>query len=264
MVNNKFEKYIIVCDESVRKGNNYSFFYGGCIVKEKDYENISKELDVYKEFLGLHEIKREKITPKNLASYKKMMDLFFRYVKAGDVRVRIMYSPNKELSTDRGGKEELYPKLYYTFLKRAFSLFNSRQNIYLRIFMDELPESIKINKKFKRLLISGFIKESKRNDISIKILKKDIVEVDSKKHVLLQCIDVITGIIEYYLNANNENRNSTRGKAKLELWNYIFENYILALCENLDFNMSTGYFSSFKAWMSKYKHLVFKRKKSPN
>ena len=264
MQKNKFEKYIIVSDESVRKGNRYSFFYGGCIVKEKDYENISKELDVYKEFLGLHEIKREKITPKNLSCYKKIMDLFFRYVKAGDVRVRIMYSPNNELSTERGGKEELYPKLYYAFFKKAFSLFNSKQNINLKIFMDELPESLSINKKFKKYLVSGFIKESKRNDIQIKLYKKNIIEVNSKKHVLLQCIDVITGIIEFYLNTDENNKNSARAKAKIDIFKYIFENYISTLCDNFDFNISTGYFASYKAWLSKYKHLVFKRKKSPN
>ena len=35
------ENYIIVCDESTKKGQNYSYFYGGAILKEAKYEKIS-------------------------------------------------------------------------------------------------------------------------------------------------------------------------------------------------------------------------------
>ena len=72
----KFQKYIIVADESVRHGLNYSFFFGGCIVKEDLYENISNELDAYKDKLGLNEIKREKINRISRTLADKVFFLF--------------------------------------------------------------------------------------------------------------------------------------------------------------------------------------------
>ena len=261
----KYTKYIIIADESVRKGPKYSYFYGGCILKESNYESISHELEAYKKYLGFNEIKREKITKVNNLGYKKIIDMFFRYIKAGDIRLRIMYSPNTQLNQFPHGQDKLYEKLYYTFITRAFSLMNSFENINLKIFFDELPETLKSNKTLKQKIITGIINSAKELQHSINVFKKDIQEVDSKKHVILQCVDVILGIIEFYLNATEENKQSNRGKAKIDLFNYIYDNYIIKLCPNFSFLESTGYFKCHKAWQAPYKHFVFKKlKKSLN
>lgn len=258
----KAKKYIIITDESKRHGENYSYFYGGCIIEEKNYENIDSELKAYKDYLGFNEIKREKITQYNIGEYKKIIDMFFRYIKSGDIKFRVMYSPNNQLNQYPHGQDELYSKFYYTFFKRGFSLLYAKQNINLKILMDELPESLKVRKKFKRHLITCFVKSSNQTRNKISLYNENIVEVDSKEHVILQCVDVITGVIEFFLNSTEEGkRGSKRAKAKIELFNHIYYNYILLLCENFDFNISTGYFNCYKAWTCPYKHLVFKQKK---
>jgi len=175
-----------------------------------------------------------------------------------------MYCPNNQLSTLPQGQDELYTKLYYTFIKRAFNLFYAQENLNIKIFFDELPESLKISNKFKRLLISGIVQESKNYNTKVSIYKNNIFEVDSKKHPILQCVDVILGVIEFYLNSTKEDQQTNRGKAKLQLFNHIYDNYIMKMCENFDFDISTGYFNTYRAWQSSYKHLVYKRKKSPN
>lgn len=256
----KFQKYIIVADESVRHGLNYSFFFGGCIVKEDLYENISNELDAYKDKLGLNEIKREKINRINIDSYKKMIDLFFRYIRAGDIKLRIMYCPNNQLNQYPHGQDNIYPKLYHVFILRAFSIFNAYENINLKIFLDELPESLAINKLFKKKLVSAVIREANKIKNSVKLFQKDIIEVDSKKHVILQCVDVVLGVIEFYLNNKQADKDlSVRGKAKMDLFIHIFDNYISKLCPSFDFTQSTGKFKCAKAWNSPYKHFVFKK-----
>lgn len=37
--------YLIFCDESLSKGQLYSHFYGGALVRGKDYEDVKKALD---------------------------------------------------------------------------------------------------------------------------------------------------------------------------------------------------------------------------
>lgn len=256
-------KYIIVCDESNRHGSKYSYFFGGCIVDETQYESISNELNSYKEFLGLHEIKREKINQLNVGNYKKIIDLFFRYIRAGDIKVRIMYSPNNQLNQFPHGQDNLYSKLYYVFLKKAFSLFYAYEDINLKIYFDELPESLSINKNFKKHLVSCFINASKDSSNKVSLYPSNIFEVDSKNHVILQCIDVILGTIEFFLNTPDEQRTSKRALAKIEMFNHIYEHYITNLCENFSFDLSTGYFNCRKAWKSPYKHFVYKKIKAP-
>ena len=197
----KATKYIIVSDESKRSGRKFSYFYGGCIINENLYENINNELSSYKEYLGLHEIKREKITQLNVGRYKKVIEQFFRYVRAGDIKVRIMYSPNNELNQYPHGQDYLYTKLYYIFIKRAFSVFYSGEDINLKIFFDELPESLKISTSFKRHLVSGIVNVPKNALNKVSLYKNNIFEVDSREHAVLQCIDVILGTIEFYINS---------------------------------------------------------------
>ena len=99
------KKYIIVADESKRHGPKYSYFYGGCILEQRLYDKISSELDDYKTFLGLNELKREKITPMNLEKYQKVIDMFFLHVRAGEIKMRIMFCPNEQLNQYPHGQD---------------------------------------------------------------------------------------------------------------------------------------------------------------
>lgn len=257
--NKKYTRYIITSDESVKKGKHYSYFYGGAIIKESEYDDISQILNIYKSNFGLHELKRTKISKCNINEYIKVIDLFFTYVLSGKIKVRIMYAPNDQLNKLPQGQDDAYNKLYYTFLKAGFSLFNAKENIMLRLLLDELPEEPIKRKTLKNCIVRNFNDISKNNYNKVLIYKNRIQEANSKTHPILQCVDVIVGTIEFYLNNKNEEILSTKGQMKLKIFNHIYNNYIKPLNPNFDFNQSTGYFKCYKAWISPYKHLVYKK-----
>ena len=260
--NKKYTRYIIVSDESTRKGRNYSYFFGGCIVKESEYARISLILNSLKNTYNLHEIKRQKINEYNVDKYIAIIEAFFDYIKSGSIKVRIMYAPNNQLNNYRNGQIDTYEKFYYIFIKNAFSLFQAQENLFLRIFMDELPESLQKNKVLKYYLSKGILKTTFSGTANNKVLlyKSRIEEVKSENHVILQCIDVILGVIDFYLNTNDEEKHSKRGQAKMKLMNVLLKN-IYHICPDFTFESSTGYFKTYKSWLFPYKHLVFKLQK---
>lgn len=258
----KYSRYIITSDESIKKGKLYSYFFGGCLVKESEYDKINDLLNMYKTSLGFNEIKRSKITRLNAPEYIKILDLFFTFVKSGQIKVRIMYAPNNELNHFRHGQDEIYCKFYYTFLKLAFSIFYAKENIVLRLILDELPESPTVRTNFKNGLVKNFYKISQNNNSKVIIYKNRIQEANSKEHTILQCVDIIIGVIEFYLNHSGEPQ-TIKGEAKLKIFNHIYENYIKYFIPNFSFLKSTGYFNCYKSWLAPYKHLVFRKIKAP-
>lgn len=258
----KYTRYIIVSDESTRKGKNFSYFLGGCILKENEYDRVSFTLNAIKNSYNLHEIKRQKINEYNVDKYIAIIETFFDYIKAGVIRARIMYAPNNQLNEFRNGQIDTYEKFYYIFIKNAFSLFEAQENIFLRLYLDELPESLQKNNILKSYLSNGLLKLSFSEATNNKVLlyKSRIEEVNSENHVILQCIDVVLGVIDFYLNTTIEERQSKRGQAKMKLMEIILKN-INYICPNFSFAKSTGYFKTYKSWLAPYKHLVFKSQK---
>ena len=55
-------EYMIYCDESLSKGTYYSHFYGGVLVKSKDFYRVNTALEEMKKRLNLFgEIKWTKV-----------------------------------------------------------------------------------------------------------------------------------------------------------------------------------------------------------
>lgn len=256
-------KYIIVCDESRRKGDKYSYFYGGAIVNESKYQKLSDILVNFKSKYGLNELKRTKITELNYKYYIEVLDLFFTFVRSGDIKVRIMFSPNEQLRTNiPHSLNETFIKFYEVFIKDAFSIFYAKENIGLRLIFDDLPETKEQCKKFKKHLIMR-INTNKRINIKankVYIKEEDIEEVDSKKHVILQCVDVVVGCVDFFLNSNEEGvRNSKRALAKNKVWQRIHQ-FILETNPNFVVDKTTLPIYSPKGWADKYKHFVYQQK----
>ena len=102
------ERYVIVCDESTRHGRNYSYFFGGALVKESEYQKINEVLKIYSESKGLGEVKRTKITLTNYRNYIELLDLFFTYVQSSKVKARVMFAKNEELDVIPSSLDETY------------------------------------------------------------------------------------------------------------------------------------------------------------
>jgi len=194
----RFEPYAIICDESTRNGLKYSYFYGGCMLKESELEKINNDLMAFKESLGLKEIKRTKITPSNYDKYIQVINRFFEYVFAGNIKVRIMFVPNAELTRPPKTEDETYSIFYYIFIKRAFNICYANKDIRLRLIFDSLPVNQVDRNKFKEYLVSNINKLAIQGCNKVKTDRDFIEEIDSTKNCLLQCIDVITGVIDLY------------------------------------------------------------------
>lgn len=262
-INNSKKKdtYIIVCDESTKDGLFYSYFLGGAIVKEQDYEYINEELYRLKHMLVLKELKRTYIDASNADKYIKVLNLFFNFVCEGKIKVRVMFCNNNYLHHNHEKKEAAtFNKFYYFFLRYSFALNYSPSDINLRIMFDELPDKKSVNDDFKQHLIENLnIKARFSTEHSVSLNLENIHEVDSRKHLVLQCVDVIVGILDYFCNSYI---SESYISSKKEMGRYMVMKYIFSFIneQNPLFEIleTTPQLLSKKGWNLKYAHYLYK------
>lgn len=264
-------EYILYCDESSDKGKKYGDFFGGCLVSSEFLREITDELERKKTELNLNgEIKWTKVTDNYLSKYLEIMDLFFSYIKDGKIKVRIMFRNINDVPSHpiENASDNKYFKLYYQFIKHAFGLKfmpKQRDPIYIRIYLDQLPDKKEKCTEFKRFLLqmpltSDFLKSG------IRIRETDIAEVRSHEHVLLQCTDIVLGAMFFKLNELNtvvppgSKRRGKRTVAKEKLYNHI-NLLIRDIIPNFNVGISTGN-RGYKnpKWESPYRHWLFRPK----
>jgi len=262
-------EYILYCDESSQNGPKYSDFFGGCIVSSKDLLDVTNALNAAKAELHFHgEVKWTKVTENYLSKYIELMTLFFSFVKAGKIKVRIMFRNNADEPTEHivNAADDKYFRLYYQFIKNAFGIryFSGKSPVYLRIYLDRLPNNKVKCTEFKKFLMdmpltSDFFKSP------IRIRKGDIAEVQSHDHVLLQCLDIVLGAMFYRLNLlhkripDGQKRRGKRTVAKEKLYKHIYKQ-ISDIMPYFNIGESTGrrgeeYHDSY--WKHPYRHWRF-------
>lgn len=258
--------YRIYSDESVSDGKYFSNFYGGALVKVTDIQYIENQLNAKKKELNLNgEIKWSKVTENYLEKYIEMINLFFTFIKFGKIKVRIMFAQNAHVS-DRLTKEQTdneYSILYYYFLKDAFGIKYSNPTPYktkinFSLYLDDLPCSKEQKEIFKKSLFRnnfGF----QQNNVEI----TEFIEIDSKKHVIQQCMDIILGSMNFKLNDFNKIKDKTTGKrskrtiAKEKLYKIIYKN-ITEMRKNFNIGITTGTDGNqANYWKHQYRHWNF-------
>lgn len=260
--------YIIYCDESSNKGIKYSDFFGGCMIDSRDQFELTQALEHKKAELNLTaEIKWTKITENYLDKYIEMIDLFFDFIKAGKIKVRIMFRKTEEgHNLDVGNKvDDKYFKLYYQFIKHSFGLITIPEECTpanIIVFLDTLPDKKGKSAQFKEFL-HNMPNSYDFHDSNISIRSRDIIEVDSKKHVLLQCTDIVLGAMNFKLNGYNKIKpegSRVRGKrtiSKEKMYKHIY-NRICEIHPTFNIGVSTaarGYDNPH--WNSPYEHWLF-------
>ena len=253
-----------------KKDQSIATFFGGCLVSSKDMPEIVNTLNAKKVDLRFHgEVKWSKVTSNYLNKYIDLITLFFSYVKNGKIKVRIMFRNNKDLPSDYPSRpsEDKYFKLYYQFIKHAFGFMHysvESKPVYLRIYLDQLPDKKENCSEFKRFLVD-LPNTSDFSNSTIKIRKSDVAEVKSHDHVLLQCLDIVLGAMFFRLNQMNKaipDGKTRRGKrtiAKEKLYKHI-----LAEINDIFPNFNIGESTSNRGnqypdfyWLHKYRHWRF-------
>lgn len=265
-------EFVLYCDESSSDGKLYGDFFGGCLVSSSHLNQIIDALDAKKRALNLNgELKWTKVTANYLDKYTEIVDLFFEFIKAGKIKVRIMFRNINDIPSHRPtDSDEKYFKLYYQFIKHAFGLKYIPQkceDIYLRIYLDQLPDKKEHCDKFKKYLRAiPSIKDFQESGVKLHIRQGDIAEVCSHDHVLLQCVDIITGAMYFRLNDLHKEKPAgerLRGKrtiAKEKLYKHINKR-ICELLPSFNIGISTGPRGYDNAtWALPYSHWKFKPK----
>lgn len=266
------KQYLIYSDESHRKGKFFSSFYGGALLNYKNLQKINDSLIKKKHSLGMfQEVKWTKVTEQYLEKYIDLIEYFFSFVKSDRIKIRIMFRQNaivpNNLTKEQLEKE--YFLLYYQFIKHSFGIEHcnskERDNIELKLYFDKLPDTKKKNKIFKGHIfaLNEFLVLN-----NIKIYNEDIVEVDSKNHEVLQCMDIILGSMNFKLNEMNKekiegtNRRGKRTIAKEKLYKVILKN-ISEIYPNFNIGVSTSSRGDLSnAWKDPYRHWCFKSRDS--
>ena len=247
-------------------------FMVGALINLSNINSIEKKLNAKKNELNLNgEIKFTKVTDNYLNKYIQMVELFFDFIKSGDIKVRIMFAQNAFVSQglSKEHTDNAYSILYYYFLKDAFGIkycnntpFETKINI--SYYLDDLPCS----KDQKNALKSSLMKsnyELRQDNIEI----KEIVEIDSKKHVIQQCMDIILGSINFKLNDCDKIKDELTGKrskrtiAKEKIYKVISKNirevrkgFNIGITTSTDEDITNYWKHPYRHWnfISKYSH----------
>ena len=238
----------------------------GALINLSDVNLIEKVLNSKKEELNLNgEIKWTKVTDNYLDKYIEMINLFFELIKDGKIKVRIMFAQNAFVS-DGLTKEQTdneYSILYYYFLKDAFGLKFSnntpfKNKVNFSLYLDDLPCSEEQKNGLKNSMYR-YNYELKQSNIEI----TEIVEIDSKKHVIQQCMDIILGSMNFKLNDFDKIKDEETGKrskrtiAKEKLYKVINKN-IREIRKGFNVGVSTSNDGDVtNIWKHQYRHWNF-------
>jgi|SRR5579871_87945 len=263
-------RYIIYCDESDDKGRFYSNFYGGALLSANDRPQIEAELEEAKGDSQASEFKWTEIGPGNEHRYIRFVECLFKFIYAGKIKFRIMFTQN--INQTKGVIEyehddEQFFILYYHFLKWAFGLQychpGSDDSICISVYLDDVPDSLEKFNNFKDYL-SSLSNFPVFFDNRIVFPKSEIVDVDSQRHVILQGVDVILGAIQFRLNnkhlVKQPGKRGWRGKrtrAKHRVYKRVNQ-LIQKTRRNFNIGVSTGDDEGpHNRWSDAYRHWCF-------
>ena len=86
------KKLVIYCDESIKKGQYCSNFYGGALINEKNTNFIIDQLNSVKKSIQLQgEIKWTNVSAQLLDRYIIFIDKYFDFIESNQIKIRIMF-----------------------------------------------------------------------------------------------------------------------------------------------------------------------------
>jgi hypothetical protein len=261
-------RYIIFCDESDDKGRFYSNFYGGILIEASKQQAIEDELQACKDALNIFsgEMKWERITAPYADKYIEFVHKVFDIVERGDMKVRIMFTQNRNqpvLEDYQIGND--YFMLYYQFIKHAFGLQHAvpeGDTASAAVLLDDVPHSADKLHQFKSYLssLSAFPKWARAG---FSIAYEDIADVNSKDHNILQALDVILGGMQSRLNEKHTKpqaplkRRGKRTKAKAKVYKAI-KDRVWAIYPNFNVGVSTATAEGLHMrFEHRYRHWLF-------
>lgn len=262
------ERYILYCDESDSTGQFYSHFYGGALIEARKQQLLEQELQQVKDSLNIFEgeMKWQRVTENYKDKYITFVNAVFDIIERGDMKIRIMFTQNKNvpmLQDYQIGND--YFLLYHQFIKHAFGLrycSSADRPATAAVLLDEVPHNAAKLDGFRRYL-SGLSDFPIWRRAGFSIAYEDIAEIDSKQHNILQALDVILGAMQSRLNEKHTRpipparRRTKRAAAKAEVYAAI-KDRIWAIYPRFNVGASTGSANgNTDRWNHPYRHWLF-------
>ena len=263
--------YYIWTDESDSTGKYYANFYGGILIRSEHYEEVLLQLSNVVKDVGLEaeEIKWQKVNEYTEERYKRIIDVLFDLLGEGKAKIRIFFRHRQfepfGLSNEQRRKE--YPKLYYQFIKNDFGLVfsNSKgKTVRVRLLIDDMPLKGPDRDEFLQAIYH--LNELKTfQKANIHINEGDVAEVNSKKHLPLQVMDVVLGSMCFRLNDKHKERGidgkrAKRNIVKERLYKHIRKR-IWELHPGFNIGVTTPITKQADLWERPYLHWNFVPKK---
>lgn len=264
-------EFILIADESIQKGPLYSSFFGGLLIPSDRVEPVSSALAEEKLRLNLrNEVKWKKTSLNYLEKYIQLVSFFFNFVRSGDVKVRIMFTPNHFLprNLSRYHRENKYTLLYYQFIKHAFDFRYcdlGPGQIALQIRLDDLPGTPQQKRVFKQFLYALNVSSNAffpPTGARFHIPEGGIGEINSQDSDLLQCLDVILGAMQFRLNQRYKATNQVTGvRARKTSAKDVLSTHIVGLVQDIvpGFRPEVSTWASPELrWKHPFRHWSFK------
>ena len=263
--------YYIWTDESDSTGKYYANFYGGILIRSEHYEEGLLRLSNVVKDVGLEaeEIKWQKVNEYTEERYKRIIDVLFDLLGEGKAKIRIFFRHRQfepfGLSNEQRRKE--YPKLYYQFIKNDFGLVFSNpkgKTVRVRLLIDDMPLKGPDRDEFLQAIYH--LNELKTfQKANIHINEGDVAEVNSKKHLPLQVMDVVLGSMCFRLNDKHKERGidgkrAKRNIVKERLYKHIRKR-IWKLHPGFNIGVTTPITKQADLWERPYLHWNFVPKK---
>jgi hypothetical protein len=196
-----------------------------------------------------------------------MMDAFFDFVKAKEIKVRIMFLQNMYSAKDLEDYHvnNQYFILYYHFVKHAFGLQHCNPkrdaDTFIQLLFDQLPENAERCEQFKDYIasLSQYPLFAQNRVI---VPRSDIGQINGKDHIIAQCLDVVLGSIQFRLNDKHREKqpgSARRGKrtlAKERVYKHINKR-IRDIYSGFNIGASTGQPDADSRWKHEYRHWRF-------
>ncbi|MEM8655740.1 MAG: DUF3800 domain-containing protein [Pseudomonadota bacterium] len=261
--------YTIICDESDKKGQYFSNFFGGVLLKSQDRQAIEELLQAKKHELNLNsELKWQRVTDNYLDKYAEFIKFYFRFVVSNRIKVRIMFSQNihQPNNLTKEQIENTYFRLYYQFIKHAFGIRfcnpNALDRVEFALLLDQIPDTEAKTSNFKKYL-SNIPETIGLRGLGIAMPVSQVASVDSKDHVILQGLDIILGAMAFRLNdkhlvkPDGSRRRGKRTITKEKLYKLI-NREIRELYPGFNIGVSTGQPNGqTDRWHHQYRHWRF-------
>lgn len=261
--------YTIYCDESAKKGEFFSNFYGGALIKSSEQEAISLLLNARKDELNLFkELKWQYITENYQQKYTDFIDTYFDLIATNRIKLRIMFTHNQFRPKNLTQKhvENQYFLLYYQMIKHSFGLGycnpNQIDSVFVTLLLDEIPHNKdkfdNFKEYMKKLSSTGLFRDAR-----VTVQREQIADVNSKDHVILQGLDIILGAMQFRLNDKHKEkpkgskRRGKRTRAKEKVYKHINKR-IGRIYKNFNIGVSTATPNGLSdRWVHRYRHWKF-------